>query len=695
MTENYFTTPETNVCDFPDLNGNDEDAEIECADQCTFGELGRDEHIEVHSSIIEEFESRLAVGQTVKSAGDAYLLYCKYAHAKGFSVKKGDQRYFPHTKELQSKDFECSCEGVKDERRSINRKPVYQKPITRTGCKARLKVGREWGGEWKVTKFLMEHNHEMVASDQIHLLRSSRNISHAHKSTLEAMVNAGISPTTAFSYMESEAHGPQNLGFTRKDAFDYLDRLRRKTKIEDGDASALLQYFIKKSNKETSFYWSVQMGDDNRMMNFFFRDYRCMIDYEYFGDVVSVDTTYRTNRYDLICVPFVGINHHKQNVMFGLAFMSDETESSFEWLFSTFLESMNGKQPETVFTDQCQAMMNAVGTIFPCAHHRLCQWHINQNAPSHFGSLNGDSRFKELWYECMSHCDSEEEFEAKWRIMIDEYNFTSHKWLNGMYKLRRKWATAFSNDNSRKLACKGKSRGHTLLPWEPPMIVKNNPLLNHAANVYTLNMYHKFEEELVGSLSRAFELYEVGDFLVKFKATSHGPNSRVRQVVFDKHKCEVQCSCHKFETMGILCKHALKALDFMNVGFLPESYIKKRWTKNVRNRVPYNESGENGSGHVSEMVFVNQIMRSTYDLAMRCKVHEETRKMMNENLESSTRHANSLFEKLNLDVPNTCDDLSVDDDNDKINEVVVRNPLSVKSRGVTNARIRGHWDAKS
>ncbi|KAG8367327.1 hypothetical protein BUALT_Bualt16G0060700 [Buddleja alternifolia] len=230
---------------------------------------------------------------------------------------------------------------------------------------------------------------------------------------------------------------------------------------------------------------------------------------------------------------------------------------------------------------------------------------------------------------------------------------------------------------------------------KPPMIVKNNPLSNHAANVYTLNMYHKLEEGLVGSLSTTFELYEVGDSLVKFKASSHGPNSRVRQVVFDKHKCEVQCSCHKFETIGILCKHASKALDFMTVGFLPESYMKKRRTKNVRNRVPYNESGENGSGHVSKMVFVNQIMRSTHDTAMRCKVHEETRKMMNENLKSSTRHANSLFEKLNLDVPNTCDDLSIDDDNDKINEVVARNPLFVKSRGVTNARIRGHWDDKS
>ncbi|KAG8381818.1 hypothetical protein BUALT_Bualt05G0012400 [Buddleja alternifolia] len=407
MNEGHLSS-EANICNFPDLNGNHDDTEGAdgCADQSTFGESASAEHIEVQYSIIEELEKRLAVGQTVKSVEDAYFLYCSYAHAKGFSVKRGDQCYFPHTKEIQSKDFQCSCEGAKDEKRSVNRKPVYQKPITRTKCKARLKVGREKGGEWKVTKFFMEHNHEMVAGDQTHLLRSSRNISHAHKLTLEAMVNAGIPPATAFSFF--------------------------------GRGST----------------WATK-----------FRDYQCMIDYEYFGDVVSVDTTYRTNRYNLICAPFVGINHHKQNVMFGLAFMSDETENSFEWLFSTFLDSMNGKQPETIFTDQCQAMMNAVGTIFPCAHHRLCQWHVNQNAPSHFGSLNGDSRFKQLWHECMSRCESEEEFEAKWKIMIDKYNLSNHKWLSGMYKLRHKWATAFSNDKINEVVIRNpvsvKSRGVT------------------------------------------------------------------------------------------------------------------------------------------------------------------------------------------------------------------------------------------
>ncbi|XP_073024391.1 protein FAR1-RELATED SEQUENCE 5-like [Primulina eburnea] len=397
------------------------------------------------NSFVHVLESKLEVGQVVNSIEDAYLLYCQYAHAKRFSVRMGDQRYFSHANELQSKEFHCSCEGLKDEKCSNKKIPVYQKPVIRTQCKAKLKITSEKRCEWRVSRFFEEHNHEMFAPDQTHLLRSAHNISHVKKSTLEAMVNAGISVCNAVSFMEHEACGPQNLGFIRKDAYDHMSRLKKHTKVENGDATALIQYFINKANKENYFYWNVQLDDDDRVMNFFFRDYRCEVDYEYFGDVLSIDTTYRTNKYNLICAPFVGINHHIQNVLFGLAFISDETQSSFEWLFATFLDSMNGRQPQTIFSDQCQAMMNAIETIFPLSHHRLCQWHINQNAPSHFGSLNGDSAFKGLWYKCMSHCDSEDEFESTWKYMIETYVLHGHKWLNDMYKLKEKWSTAFMN----------------------------------------------------------------------------------------------------------------------------------------------------------------------------------------------------------------------------------------------------------
>ncbi|KAI3459283.1 hypothetical protein Pfo_015946 [Paulownia fortunei] len=646
MEENPHKPREANdISDYPDLEENHgAEAADSYGEQFPFQESSTPKPPEVQpvSSLIDELESRLTVGQVMKSVEDAYLLYCNYAHAKGFSVKKGDQRYFPCSSELQAKDFECSCEGVKQERHSNDRILVSQNSI-RTKCKARFKVGREKGGEWRVTRFMMEHNHEMFAADQIHLLRSSRNISHAQKSTLEAMVNARISIANAVSYMEEEAHGPQNSNFVRKYAYDYLSRLRKHTTIENGDASELVKHFINKSNKEPFFYWDVQLDDDYRVMNFFFRDYRGRIDYESFGDVLSIDTTYRTNRYNLICTPFVGINHHRQNVMFCLAFMSDETEGSFEWLFRTFRESMNGKQPETIFSNQCQAMMNVIERIFPCAYHRLCQWHINQNTPSYLGNLNCDSRFEQF----------------------------GHNWLNGMYKLRRKCATAFSNH---------KFTAGDLGTWKPPMIVKNNPLLNHAADVYTINMYNLFELELVESLSTEFTEQPsfVGPFLTPFKVKSHDQNSKVRKMVFDEQKNEIKCSCYRFESMGILCKHALKVLNLVKVHSIPEHYIKKRWTKNARNRVLDEGSG---SGHVSEIEFVNQSMRLFYDLAMWCKTYEETRNMLTEFLNGATGKANDWFEHLSLNDLNACDDLISDERNDLSNEMLLRKSKKKNRKG--------------
>ncbi|XP_073021006.1 protein FAR1-RELATED SEQUENCE 5-like [Primulina eburnea] len=178
-------------------------------------------------------------------------------------LKKGDQRYFPGTNEIQAKEFECYCEDSKDEKRSNAQIPVYLKPTSRSKCKAKLRIARQRGGEWTVDRFVMEHNHEMLAADQRHLLRSSRNISYAQKSILESMVNYGIIVWKATCCMVNEAQGPQNLSFIRKDAYDYLGRIKKQTKVENGDASALLHHFINKSNKESNFYWNVQLDDDN------------------------------------------------------------------------------------------------------------------------------------------------------------------------------------------------------------------------------------------------------------------------------------------------------------------------------------------------------------------------------------------------------------------------------------------------
>ena len=74
----------------------------------------------------------------------------------------------------------------------------------------------------------------------------------------------------------------------------------------------------------------------------------------------------------MICAPFVGVNHPWKNVLFGYAFLLNETTVSSTWLFETFLKSMGNQKPKTIFTDQCQAMKNVIRVMFPDTCHCLC-----------------------------------------------------------------------------------------------------------------------------------------------------------------------------------------------------------------------------------------------------------------------------------------------------------------------------------
>ena len=86
-------------------------------------------------------------------------------------------------------------------------------------------------------------------------------------------------------------------------------------------------------------------------------------DYKLYGDVLIFDTTYRTNKYGLICAPFVGVNNHWNNVMFACAFISNESTETFVWLFEEFMKSMDGKKPITIFTDQDFAIQKAIQQV--------------------------------------------------------------------------------------------------------------------------------------------------------------------------------------------------------------------------------------------------------------------------------------------------------------------------------------------
>ncbi|XP_011093602.1 uncharacterized protein LOC105173527 isoform X1 [Sesamum indicum] len=123
---------------------------------------------------ILELEKKL-LEQVVYSEEEAYMLYCDYAQAMGFNVRRGKQYYFMGTKRVRSKTYCCSKEGVKDDKADTNA-VGYKKPETRTGCRAMISFACDDSGQWKVSRFVKEHNHEMAPPYAKPLVKSGQAI---------------------------------------------------------------------------------------------------------------------------------------------------------------------------------------------------------------------------------------------------------------------------------------------------------------------------------------------------------------------------------------------------------------------------------------------------------------------------------------------------------------------------------------
>ncbi|KAK6785971.1 hypothetical protein RDI58_014496 [Solanum bulbocastanum] len=64
-------------------------------------------------------------------------------------------------------------------------------------------------------------------------------------------------------------------------------------------------------------------------------------DYKIYGDVVSFDTTYRTTKEYRPLALFVGLNNHREMVIFGATLLYEESIESFEWFFNKFFRIMS------------------------------------------------------------------------------------------------------------------------------------------------------------------------------------------------------------------------------------------------------------------------------------------------------------------------------------------------------------------
>ncbi|KAK9676159.1 hypothetical protein RND81_11G058400 [Saponaria officinalis] len=392
------------------------------------------------------------VFQTLKEAEDFYENYAKVC---GFEPRLGTTKLPTRgvAGEYKLRNVLCNRAGFREvpkEKNVTGEGSSTSQPrtrmITRVGCPARIQFTRQDDKTYKVNKFHEGHNHITTSPNSMMFLKGNKNMTSVQKNFVAKAARLKLGGVKAFRGWKELSGGYNNVGASENDFKNFVRDMKKY--IGDFDGQMFIENFMRKKEMCKTFYFNFQVDDDNKLCRVFWADTINIKNYLLFGDMMSIDSTYRTNKYNMVFVPFTGVDHHKRCINFGAGLLAHEDIDSSEWLFNSFLEAMEGHQPKIIITDQDPAMKIAIAEIFTEASHRLCMWHIMKKLREKIDAyLWQDEDFKKRLNCCVwSNNLDANDFEEAWSNIMINYELIDHPWFTLLFEMREEWIPAYFKD---------------------------------------------------------------------------------------------------------------------------------------------------------------------------------------------------------------------------------------------------------
>ncbi|KAK7324381.1 hypothetical protein VNO77_27916 [Canavalia gladiata] len=560
------------------------------------------------------------VGMTFSTEQEIFNYYTSFALQKGFEVYRRTSKMEEDGKKYFTLACVCSRRSASKRRHLLN--PYL---LTRTQCKARINACLGLDGVIRVLSVALEHNHELCPGKAWHV-KYNKKSKPQRKRKHDLSTLAGINGDGSIQSLVVEAEEHGSLGFFDRDHRNFV-REASSLRFESGDAEAIQSYFVRMQKINNGFYHVMDLDDDCRLRNVFWADARSKAANEYFGDVVTFDTTYLTNKYTIPLALFIGANHHGQSVLLGCALLSNEDAETFTWLFQTWLECMSGHAPYAIITGEDKEIKTAIEIVFPKAHHRWCLWRLMKRVTEKLKEYPQYESIETDLHGIVYDSFTKDDFNESWKNLIDSYNLHDNEWLNSLYNEHQRWVPVYVKDTfwagmstidrSESVhaffdgyvhsktglkqffkefdnAMKDKVEKECLADF----ISSNKliPCISHFGieyqfqKVYTSGKFKEFQEEVACIMycNAAFEKKEglVSAYsVVESKKIQDAIKYVTFNVHFDEEGFEVQCECRLFEFKGILCRHILSSVKLIRkTESVPSKYVYSRWRKDLKRK---------------------------------------------------------------------------------------------------------------
>ena len=619
-----------------------------------------------------------AVGMEFESYDDAYNYYNCYAKEVGFRVRVKNSWFKRNSREKYGAVLCCSSQGFK-RIKDVNR----LRKETRTDCPAMIRMRLVDSKRWRVLEVTLEHNHLLGAK----IYKSMKKMGSGTKRKLQSNSDAEVRTIKLYRALVIDAGGNSSLNSNVKEIRKFSDH-PNQLNLKKGDTQAIYNYLCRMQLTNPNFFYLMDLNDEGCLRNVFWIDARSRAACGYFSDVIFFDNTYLSNKYEIPLVALVGVNHHGQSVLLGCGLLAGETSESYVWLFKAWVTCMSGRTPQTIITDRCKALQNAIAEVFPRSHHRFGLSHIMKKVPEKLGGLHNYDAIRKALIKAVYESLKVIEFESAWGFLIQRFAVSDHEWLRSLFEDRARWAPVYLKD-THFAGMSSSQPGETLNPFFDRYVHKQTPLKEfldkyelalqkkhkeealadiesrnsgptlktrcffelQLSKVYTREIFKKFQfevEEMYSCFSTT-QLHVDGPiiiFLVKERVLGEGNRREIRdfEVLYNRAAAEVRCICSCFNFYGYLCRHALCVLNFNGVEEIPSKYILSRWKKDYK-RLYIPDHVSNNVDGTDRVQWFNQLYRSALQVVEEGAISLDHYKIALQAFDESLNRVHNVEEK--------------------------------------------------
>ncbi|KAL5191889.1 Protein FAR1-RELATED SEQUENCE 5 [Glycine soja] len=273
--------------------------------------------------------------------------------------------------------------------------------------------------------------------------------------------------------------------------------------------------------------------------------------------------TYKTNRYRLLLLDFVGVTPTGMTFSAGFAYVECEPVNNLVWALQRFQDLFLkcDALPVVIVNDRDQALMNAMKAVFPNCTNLLCNFHINKNVKAKCKSLIGQ---KNAWdyvmdcWGCLTNCPSEQQFDeclkkfkiacSPWPMFVDYVKETwiiphKEKFTNKVMHLGNTTTNRVESTHSSVKRLLQNSLGDLCSVWDAMnnMITLQHTEIKASFETSTHVVGHVFKKTLYKRLLGMVSRYALNKIVVEIERVDYAG------------KNPSSCGCVVRTTLGLPC----------------------------------------------------------------------------------------------------------------------------------------------